>query len=186
MLSSLPLNSIADLVAEGIAAVQHLDMIVTKILFDKPEHRIDDQKRAANILVVLNKTLRVSGSDLDTFGDLELHESWVMEAVKLKKELMISPNDYRIHVSKAGSAFDPAWMTGVGQDGRPVDGRNIGSRKAVLCLFPAILRLERQQLGDDANITDALVSHRKFLPTRRERSSFDPQRCIAKAIVLVM
>lgn len=161
-------------------------MIVSKILFDQPEHKAKDEKRAANMLNALNQTLQIARPDLDAFESLKLHKPWVVDAVQMKKTLMISPEDYRIRISKVGSTFDPAWMIGVAKDGRTDDSRNTGSRKVALCLFPAVFSQERKPLRDDATITDALVSHRKFLPTSRERSAFSSQRCVAKATVLLM
>lgn len=161
-------------------------MVVSKVLFDKPDHRTDDQQRAEQLVAAFNRTLQDLQSGTERLGDLHTHISGVREAIQLKKKLMISPDEYRIHISKAGVPFDPAWMTGVATDGRPVNAENIGSRKVALCLFPALWKRVPTPLSESASIEDALVSHRKFLATPQERRSFDPKSCVAKATVLVM
>lgn len=166
--------------------MQHLDMMATKVSFDQTEHKADEQKRVSEVLTTVSDLLEDVLPDPEGFRDPEAHNGWATDAVQLKKDLMISPDEYRLHVSKAGVDFDPAWMTGMAKDGRPVNASNSGTRKVALCLFPAILRQEVVPFDDDASITDALVSHRRFLPTPRERRSLDPSSCIAKATVLVM
>jgi hypothetical protein len=160
-------------------------MITSKVLFDKPEHQVETQQRAEQLLTALSHTLQDVRPGPGSFGDLSTHRGWVEEAVKLKKDLMVSPDDYRIHFSNAGVPFDPAWMTGVATNGRPVDSRNVGSRKVALCLFPALWKHTPAPLEENASIEDALVSHRKFLASPKEWRSFVPKSCIGKATVLV-
>lgn len=163
-------------------------MLAFKVVFDGPDQRSHDQQRTAKIVKALSDSLQDILPGFEGLVDLNTHESWVREAVQLKKDLLISPEDYKIHFSKAGIPFDPTWMKGVAKDGRPVDARDIdiGSRKVALCLFPAILKREPVPLDEDASIAEALTSHRRFLATPRERRTFDPKSCIAKATVLIM
>jgi hypothetical protein len=44
-------------------------------------------------------------------------KDWAKMAVKLKKDLMISQHDYRLHYCKSTTPFDFSWMTPVDSEG---------------------------------------------------------------------
>lgn len=111
--------------------------------------------------------------------------AWAKQAIELKKKLLVSPMDYRIHFCHPGAEFDPSWMQAEDYEGDNIKGPISQGTRIAMCLFPAIRQQTAAPFEKNAGVTSALVSHKRFFPTHQEKIDFDPANVISKAVVLL-
>ncbi|KAF2678257.1 hypothetical protein K458DRAFT_139693 [Lentithecium fluviatile CBS 122367] len=168
---------------ENIAAVKHYDLVTTQLLFANAEFRKKViQSRVENLSCRFSKVLTKAYPRAAGIAAINEPLVWFDRVVRLKKTLMMSPRDYRIHFVVPGTPYDARWMKPEDIDTTDAECRD---RRVKICLFPALAEHTADALGPDADIEDALVMNKPFLPSSREREGFNRANMISKAVVLV-
>ncbi|KAF1845116.1 uncharacterized protein K460DRAFT_394844 [Cucurbitaria berberidis CBS 394.84] len=125
-------------------AEKQLDHASTKLLFDDQDYqdtvvrpRVDT---IAQLLCQCWEAMRPSDSVPVTIAGAH---SWLKRAVKLKQDMVVSPEEYRIIYCRPGMLYDPTWMRAENGDGgaSEVPSGACSDRPVLTCLFPALFLL---------------------------------------------
>lgn len=177
-------QSLIDLFVDGIAAVKHLDSIVTKLLVDNK-----DFQRAMVPNIVRSLYQRIADANLprsvsESFKTLP---TCFEQVTRLKHKLIASPMDYRIYFCRPGTEFNREWMEAEDEEGHHLPVAQSRFRKVRLCLFPAIAEQQMMSLSADADLAEALSHNKRFLPGDVGRNNFpdNSNGIISKAVVMV-
>ncbi|KAF1911302.1 hypothetical protein BDU57DRAFT_524348 [Ampelomyces quisqualis] len=166
--------------------VQHLDKLGVKLLFaDEKFQENELRPRAKKLLDLVERALKEASPNAPGFRGLNDPREWSENAVKLKQTLMISPKDYRIHYCIPDSRFESLWMQAEDAEGLSLTDAEAKDKLVSACLFPALAELEPKKFGEKPVLAEVLVSNKVFFPSSVEKQNFDPNKIIAKAVVLV-
>ncbi|KAF2853310.1 hypothetical protein T440DRAFT_466285 [Plenodomus tracheiphilus IPT5] len=170
----------------GIQSVQKMDKVSMRLLFSKPEYTDGLWKTQQTELIKrFVRTLREVCSFETPATSSFCFEDWVLRAVKLKDELMISQLDYRIRFCASGSKFDSSWIEAEDFQGLKLRAETLEDKHVAMCLFPAIMDQDAEIMEEGVEIAAVLVTNKRFFPYRKEKKIFDPSGIISKAIVMV-
>lgn len=176
----------ANKAAGDMHQVARIDKAIAQALFDNPdEQRRTIQPRERELLKNFNEATKSICRPHDTPFYMT-PEKMATESLKLKLSLMLSPKDYRIRYCQPGMRFDPAWMKARNDKNLQVADHKAADEQITLCLFPALLAQDAQPFADDARIEDVLAKNKNFFAAPDEPKPFDPKRCVAKAVVLIL
>jgi hypothetical protein len=159
-------------------------MISTKLFFeDSILQEAAIKPRATQLLENLSKAVKTVCPSAPGFQLVDDLQDWAETMLNLRRTLMLSDKDYRIHFPcpSPDRNFDPNWMEAITADGCPFKKPNAGALRVRLCLFPAIAKYDAQPLKEDASVEDALTSNRKFFASFEELD-IQSRSCIAKAL----
>ena len=134
-----------------------------------------------NLLTALSTTLP-SAPGLDPAN---APHAWLTEASNLKRTLLLSPKDYRIHFPLPDTAFDPSWMKPEDVHGIPLKDAETVGKRVVMCIFPALVQIEAGPFVENVKVEELLVVNKRFFPTPAERKAFEPRTVVSKAFVLL-
>jgi hypothetical protein len=113
-----------------------------------------------------------------------LDKTNVQRALELKRNLMISPYDYRVHYTTPGPVFHSAWMEAEDQRGQRINPGHCAGKTVAVCLFPALLQFPTQKLPHDAGIPAALTRNNRFFNGREEKCPANDFGVIVQAVIL--
>jgi hypothetical protein len=172
---------------DGAADVQLLDKVGMKLLFE--DERFQKSKQELRAEVFLERVKAALKKVIPAVPGIEAAggaKDWAKMAVKLKKDLMISQHDYRLHYCKPTTPFDFSWMTPVDSEGFTLKEPQTQGKRVAACLFPAFVQQDPLPFEDSVTLTDLLVCNKNFFPTFAEKQAFDPKKVISKATVLLL
>lgn len=119
------------------------------------------------------------------FHGLASSRDWLRKAIKLRQDLMLSPQEYRVHFCQPAAAFDPTWMKAVDIYDCPVPDFEMPQHPKVLtCMFPALVEEKAPALTEMPDVSEILIMNKKFLPDYL--AEFDPKMVVCKAAVLLV
>ncbi|KAJ8110499.1 hypothetical protein OPT61_g6673 [Boeremia exigua] len=173
--------------ADGLERVQHADKLVAQEMFaDADEKRTITQMRQKDLIRNLTLAAKLLLPSPHNLPDANVLQKLAADALSLKRALMLSPKDYRIHYCRPEVTFDLSWMQANSLEILDLEDRVVVGKPVALCLFPAVFAQEASPFDDGASIQDALVKNKRFFPSPSESKAFDPKHCITKATVLVL
>ncbi|KAF2129965.1 hypothetical protein P153DRAFT_418650 [Dothidotthia symphoricarpi CBS 119687] len=171
---------------EGLMRVKHLNMIGTKLWFASVEFASGaGLRRATMIATRFGQMAQATAPHKTPMFEYFDGIAWARKAIELKQSLLISPMDYRIHFCFPGTKFDPSWMQAEDDEGDIIKGPISEGTRVAMCLFPAIAQQAAAPFVKDADVTDALVSRKRFFPTHKEKMELNPANVLSKAVVLL-
>ncbi|KAJ4312994.1 hypothetical protein N0V94_007163 [Neodidymelliopsis sp. IMI 364377] len=171
---------------DGLPKVQHLDKVATKLLFEDPNfqavkfnHRVSAfQTRFAQAKNIICAPSRIAARMKP--------EEFAADAVRLKQRLLLSPKEYRIHFVRPGTVFDAHYMQAYDDSNDVVSDVEAAGRKVALCVFPALVCREPDDVRVGAGVESALCKNKRFFPTFMEKTESAPVGGLSKAVVLVL
>ncbi|KAF2025870.1 hypothetical protein EK21DRAFT_92905 [Setomelanomma holmii] len=165
---------------------QIFDKASMKLMFEEERFQEETKKRAENLTAKLETAIKAAWPEATGLFEDRDPRRWAEGAVELKQTLMISRNDFRVHHSRPGTTFDPAWMQAQDGEGFPVTDGKAEGRRMVTCLFPALVEQKPAPFGDLPSLDDVLVMNKKFFPNQAEKRNLNLKTVVAKATVLVV
>ncbi|OAL52369.1 hypothetical protein IQ07DRAFT_678369 [Pyrenochaeta sp. DS3sAY3a] len=170
---------------EGPARAQQLDKIGAKMLFEGKSFVPHVENEVEFILASMSLAQSQMWPGASGFHRLTNPQDWLRKAIKLRQDLMLSPQEYRIHFSEPGKAFDPTWMKAVDIHDCPVPDNEMPRHPTVLtCMFPALVEEKAPALTENSDVSEVLIVNKKFLPDYLVK--FDPSKVVCKAAVLLV
>jgi hypothetical protein len=130
----------------------------------------------------------------EDYEDLAGREELFKQALRLKKDLMLSPGRYEMRTFNPGTIFDPTNMKAESNDGIPIHNVSKKSASKVrFCLFPAVYLyrsepMQNEGAGEDGiDMSSTVVSSQIFLQTGLANKYFQESSrvILAKAVVLL-